>query len=953
MTEEKMPLMLDNTVPVDLNDVDDLFGDGVGLSLPDRSHDRPLSLKVDDVRSRGCCQTIAWSKSGTVATITPDGQYLQHRFLRCNPADGSWDLSKPTTCELIKGSPGIPLVHLEWGSTNIPELAIIDAVGRVVIVSFSISLNHPFITRKYDTDSIDDANAVVGAHWLAVAPQNQQKSYNVMYGPATRHGNAYQYESSFVHAGGPSHPHSSKSALFCVTISGMLKMFWSQNNNRMEETTMELESVNSLDELVTHAALASDKKYLLVAVATSSKQLRLLKIEIQWGGPGSQPDKNPLPQNARLSPSLVEKHLAATTWLQTGPGDAHNDASMAELSHLHVLPSIIDNTGKSTVSPMIVAIRTRTPTSGSYQTAQTIIDRWEAVSEQRHNLHPAFEQLGNRRNSEVPEQTAYTRLRKLEPITINKVLISFQPAQFGKLLVLTMSDGTVEYRDRFTFEEVYATEDTNKVMNLRQVGWNFGEEGSCQQVAFSPTHCSMVQMSDEGKIKWCKLQYPLGDIGNSFQDVRYGATIAALTVAAASALWHQANYDDLLAIVAPYTPKRRFIHDWITEIIKVLKIQVDYSEELHHDLLMRNTPLQSCLSFMNSLGFKGETHPRTFQGKFAMIDLNVRNVVVLITLAINTPVTVREKMSPLDEHEVVEALAGCAKWSLDLLSWLTDSLFSLMNDSEFIARLEPKRFGEVTPYLQKRNDVSLHLLLSSSSRSFLICVCRRIAHLESLSERAIEFYRGQSANMDQTGVPKMSNPKLQQAYQRMQHITTSSLVKVADFEKLLNVLGGDVRQAYQAFLPNMIKSSNQNPQGKQIDLAVKAAQVQVELSMLLAAGPPAPFLPVIKKFFSKELPAFRAICDPSKLFFANYDLLGVQDDESTLARNGSRFVYVDLFKRVEMKLGAQQWRRCTRCASVMEDVFGSRPGFSFVLGQQRKCACGGLWALLPKGKLIL
>lgn len=99
---------------------------------------------------------------------------MQLRFLRCNPVDGSWDLSQPTTCELIRGSQGIPLVHLEWGSANVPELAIIDAVGRVVIVSFSISLNHPFITRKYDTDSIDDANAVVGAHWLAVAPPNQQ-----------------------------------------------------------------------------------------------------------------------------------------------------------------------------------------------------------------------------------------------------------------------------------------------------------------------------------------------------------------------------------------------------------------------------------------------------------------------------------------------------------------------------------------------------------------------------------------------------------------------------------------------------------------------------------------------------------------------------------------------------------------------------------------------------------
>ncbi|KAH6608645.1 hypothetical protein Trco_001991 [Trichoderma cornu-damae] len=953
MSADKMPLMLDNTVPVDLNDVDDLFGDGVGLSLPDRSHNKPLSLRVDDLRSRGCCQAVAWSKSGTIATITPDGQHLQHRFLRCSPLDGSWDLSKPTTCELVKGSPGIPLVHLEWGSTNVPELAIIDAVGRVVIVSFSISLNHPFVIRKYDTDTVDDANAVVGAHWLAVAPPNQQKPYNVMYGPATKNGNLYQYESSFVHASGPCHPHSSKSALFCVTISGMLKMFWSQNNNRMEETTMELESVNSLDELVTHAALTSDKRFLLVAVATSSKQLRLFKIEIQWGGPGSQPDKNPLPQNARLSPSLVEKHLAATTWLQPGPGDAGNDASMAELSHLHVLPSIMDNTGKSTIPPTVVAIRTRAPTAGSYQVAQTIIDRWEAVVEPRQSLHQAFEQLGNRRIGDPVEQMSRTRLRKLDPIIINKVLISFQSIQFGKVLVLTMADGTVEYRDRFTFEEIYATEDTNKVMSLRQVGWAFGEEGPCQQVAFSPTHCSMMQMSDDGKLRWCKLQYPLGDIGNSHQEVHYAATIAALTVTAASAMWYQANHDDMLAIVAPYTSKRRFVQDWISEIIKILKIQVDYSEELHHELLMRNSPLQFCLSIMNSLGFKGEMQPRSFQSKFAMVDLNVRNVVILISLASNMPVTMREKMSPLDEPEVVEALAGCAKWSLDLLSWLSDCLFALMKDSEFMAKLEPKRFAEVAPYLHKRNDISLHLLLSSSSRSSLLSVCRRIAHLEGLSNRAIEFYRKQPVAVDQAGAPKIPNPQLQQAYQKMQIITASGLVKVGEFEKLLNILGSDIRQAYQTFLPNVIKNQSVASQGKQIDLSVKGAQVQLELGMLLAASPPTAFMPVIKKLFGKDLPAFRNLTDPAKLFFANYDLLGVQDERPNLGSKAPRNIYVDLFKRTEMKLGAQQWRRCTRCASVMEDVFGSRPGYSFVLGHQRKCACGGLWALLPKGKLFL
>lgn len=80
-----------------------------------------------------------------------------------------------------------------------------------------------------------------------------------MYGPANKHGNNYQYESSFVHASGPSHPTPSKSAFLTITTNGTLKMFWSQVTNRVEETVIELESVNSADDLVTHASLASEK----------------------------------------------------------------------------------------------------------------------------------------------------------------------------------------------------------------------------------------------------------------------------------------------------------------------------------------------------------------------------------------------------------------------------------------------------------------------------------------------------------------------------------------------------------------------------------------------------------------------------------------------------------------------------------------------------------------------
>ncbi|KAF4503427.1 mediator of rna polymerase ii transcription subunit 16 [Fusarium agapanthi] len=924
-----MPLILDNPMPVELNDVDDLFGDGVGLSLPARAQSKQLQQRMDDIRIRGCCQTVAWSRTGSIANITPDGQNLELRFLRRSPDDGSWDLSEPTTCPFVKGLPTIPIVHLVWAGTSSPDLAVIDAVGRVSIVSFSISLNQPFPQRKWDADPTDDVHTVVGAYWLNVSPPNQQASYNVMYGPATKHGNGYTYESSFVHAGGPTHPSPAKSALLTITTHGVIRMFWSQNTNRLEETTMELESISASDELITHASFASEKSRHL--------DYRITLIEIQWGQ-ASQADKATGRPAGNLSPSLVEKHLATTNWLQGGPGDSSLDISMIELSHLEVIPSLVDSTGKNTTPPLVVTARSRTPTESSYQGSQSVVDRWEAI-EQKQNLPSAYEQLGGRRNSISSELPAVTQLQKVAPVAANKVVVAFQTTSFGKILVLAFADGTVEFRDRLTFEELYTTQELNKM-----------KDHASQQVAFSPTFCSMVQMGEDGKIKWNKLHYPGGDIGNSMHDAQYCGSIAALTVTAAPSMFYQNNYDDLLAIVRPYTTKKRFVQDLVTELIRILKIQIDYSEEIHHDSLVRNGSLQYCLSIMNALGFRGNFHPRSFQGKFSMLFLNVRNVVVLITIASNTPVTVREKLSPLDDPEVIETLVGCAKWALDLIAWLMDCLFELMNDNHFQELLTRERFHELAPYLHEENNVAFHFLMSSSSRGFLSAICRRLAHLEALSGRAIEFYRKQSAVVEGVAGGRAA-PQLQQAYRAMQQVTSSALVKVSEVETLLTGLSNEIRQAYQIFLPSLAKSQNSQPQGKQLDMTMKAARVQMELSILLSAAPPAPFLQIIKKFFNTDLPAFRNTVDSGRLFFANYDLLEVEDDEHSLAAKKARgMVYVDVFKRMQIRPSSnKQWRRCSRCTAVMEDVFGSRSGLTFVLGQQRKCSCGGQWTLLPKG----
>jgi mediator of RNA polymerase II transcription subunit 16, fungi type len=49
--------MLEDPLAVDLDDVDDdLFGDGVSLSLPNKAPSKQIHQRLDELRTRGCCQ---------------------------------------------------------------------------------------------------------------------------------------------------------------------------------------------------------------------------------------------------------------------------------------------------------------------------------------------------------------------------------------------------------------------------------------------------------------------------------------------------------------------------------------------------------------------------------------------------------------------------------------------------------------------------------------------------------------------------------------------------------------------------------------------------------------------------------------------------------------------------------------------------------------------------------
>ncbi|KAI0160980.1 RNA polymerase II mediator complex subunit Sin4 [Hypoxylon sp. FL1284] len=977
-----MPLILDNpmggeAMQVDLDDVNDLFGDGAPLALPPRPLSKRLRQRLHDLHNWGSCQRIAWSKSGTIASITHDGQQIQLRYIRAETKDASFALTEPTSVTPWANLAGGPVVHLSFGPCN-SELAVIDAAGRVLILNFHANLNRPSLSRRWDHDPVDDLHAVVGTYWLHNLPQTNPRMpntppYTPSYAPAIRNttSNNYSFGMTPIISTGPWHPYPNKSALICITTNAILKMFWSQNNGQILETPLELENMTYESDSITHAAVCSDRtKTLIIAMATASKQLRIVQVGINWGLPKPEGAQSIPSGSHPLNPTLTKRHVTVANWFQPGAANSHLDASM-NMTHIEILPSIPNGSIKDWTSVVILTVRSFIPEPNSPYTheVQSIIDRWEFQPEQPQAFHPAFEQLGARRNNDRPTPPNATKPKKLEPIVTHKIILGVHVVGSGKVICFTYYDGSVEYRDRFTMDELYREPTFDRINSVMDVGFSLTGEPSCLQIALSPSNYSLVQLCENGQVKWRTIEYTLAD-PESMIDTQVSALVASFTIATAQAVTNGASLDDILAVGRRFVNKEGFAVEWVKSTVSMMKIAVDYTEDAPHDHLIKNSILQMCLSIINYLGWRGDSQSRQSWGKLSMLALNLRNIVVMITLSSNTINLNKNTMTPLDEPEVVNALAGCVRWSTDLLCWLCDSLFCLLTDAQFMKLLKQPQLAQLTQYLHSKNEIALHLVLCSATRGLLSAVCRRISLLDSYSTRAISWYE----NREKTNPSEpraAAHQALYAAYQKIRLNTSSSLVKADEFDKLLTGLGAEIRSAYGSSLAVLGEqaaraASSQSQHGQNAarpdasQEAIARARQHCELQMLVMQPPPMSFVPVIDKFFNKDLREFRTRCQVVELHFADYSLLEINDGPRSRERRRAKGVRVDIFKRVEISRkpsGADgenngrpplAWRSCARCASVMEDLalLNNKPGLTFLLRQQIHCSCSGRMGLL-------
>ncbi|KAL9116271.1 MAG: hypothetical protein Q9187_007206, partial [Circinaria calcarea] len=619
-----MPMIMDQ-------DLDDLFGESAALSLPPSPPIRGLRQRVDELRTNGCSQKVAWSKNGCIAYITSDGRSVRLANLRCGPANGVWEQDSHADSllagHILRIYKGRELAHLSWNSTGL-ELLVADVYGRLSIFSTSlVSINRVAAAKVWITDPEDNLNTLVGMTWL-----NVERAISLSR-PVVRSGDRWVHAVTHYKSKGPYNP-SGKAALLTITRSGFVRLLYQSQDGQWQDVRQEFYSVSTSLALLTHATLCPhEDDAILLLVYTSNKQLRLYRITIQW------PQTNlggQLPSGASL-PSLTIRHLKEVNdcFPMTVDNDHHSSflltpPSDAYLSHLELLPR----------GPELPALSNGFHSPELREESFTVVSRWELRNEES-TLHSSFDILASKRSgsSSSTDLKREATLKRLDDVHNDRVLIHIQQLSLSSILAMAYSDGSIEFRDRVTLL-CLPDDESEAISSLGQSGFGFSDTQSCLHVALSPNSCAKVSFAAEHEPK-LEVMQPVRNHGNYPEDnckhisttsfalklthrpaFLERATIAFAMQSSLACMSSNNNDDLLMALQAflrqmesgnshldqniPLIVEQKFLY----ELYRALGVNLDQAFDTQPDKILRHQMIQKCFSIQAALGFKGRNGNR-------------------------------------------------------------------------------------------------------------------------------------------------------------------------------------------------------------------------------------------------------------------------------------------------------------------------------------------------------
>lgn len=295
-----------------------------------------------------------------------------------------------------------------------------------------------------------------------------------------------------------------------------------------------------------------------------------------------------------------------------------------------------------------------------------------------------------------------------------------------------------------------------------------------------------------------------------------------------------------------------------------------------------------------------------------------------------------------------------------------------------ITLAEPLDLKELNTYLYSTRNVALHLLLSSVSRGLLSAVCTQLQRLDytarlHLQQASSALAAARSGNGNHNTPARQLSSSVRASYETIAYLTQNSPVPYARFLDFIHKTAGHCKEAYG-------KAGLSGSKDRNIAMQRNA----IEQRILLGRELPKESAYAISKLFHDDLPALKAEIDPAKLFFHDFSVLNLplQDRGTNLpyaylaakdpaAREKLRLKYVkyrvkhtvDVCQRKAVELGMEpeqevegrkgrKWRRCVRCAAVMEDFESRNPCVNGMAKVMMRCHCAGRWNVMTGKRVV-
>ncbi|KAL4976798.1 mediator of RNA polymerase II transcription subunit 16 [Aspergillus desertorum] len=924
-----MPLIMENGI-----NVDDLFGESTSLELGlptsnSTASTKGLAQRLDEMRLVGCCQKIAWSRLGCIAFISQDSTRVNVRHLQCQQSDGKWVLSDETPLtQVSEVHAGHALVHLCWNESG-SELAVADSSGRVSIYSIPIALNSVNGSRQAAFDATDDGAQIVGMMWLS-----QYRSVHSFYQAAKVQGR-WAYSPYRRRPIGTFHP-AHKGALLCITRSGVMKLLYQNPDNRWAEITAELKNTSFSDRLLTHAALVTTQAGILIATHSACQKISLYRVSIQWTPSQWDPTQQKQGSQQYPTPSFRLVHLKVEVPYnipssKCGAGENPDEqfpltSSLYYLTSLQIILPASDNSAGSTPNPWIVAVFSIPPHAilphQQPQVPASVIVRWQ-LETGLPALHPKFDDVPSKKgNVQIKPKTV---LRRLDDITSDRHVISVDQTEYGNVLAVSYDDSSIAFYDPKTMAAFDGIDDANTVTSLAQAGFQYPLEPSALHMSFSPSACLIAELDSEGQTHLRIMEHSYGAENGQYDENKFSAAIASLTLACCRGCGGEVNTDDILLIlIRQLSPDAQTA--FLNEVYRALSINCNFTTE--QDKLMNHPYIPRALSIQAALGFKGKFKARNPASSvpWAIIQLRQAAIIYPSFFQYNKGAQGPEPHDP----DVLRMVLGNTKWALDFSLYILNELFDLADDFESVSS-DQEAFNQK---LKSTSSLPLIILLSSMSRAFLRFICRGLRGIHAGYAKA----------------PLTGDSRVY--YTEICQTLDSSPVRTDVYEKLLAGVDSAVKHAYTG----AGFGDNERP--------------GPEKELLVSSRIPPVLVPAVSTILRQTVRAMRGEMDRLAIYMGDYSWLGFGSDaRSELYR---REKDVDIIKKMPiasrsgtgsgigsleavMGLGArngsgsQMSRRCVRCCEISEAIYPPRSVLSFrmtlKLGHLRSCTCGGMWSL--------